>query len=172
MDDIEVVEYDSSWPELFRQESLLLTEVLAEESTLAIEHFGSTAIPGLAAKPVIDVLIAVPSVEIAKEAFVSKLAAIDYVFWPDNPKKDRLFFVKGMPPYGEKRTHHVHVAERPSEMWSRLAFRDYLIKHEDERSAYAALKQELAAEHTHDRDAYTAAKGDFIARVMRRIDAV
>ena len=82
MDDIEVVEYDSSWPELFRQESLLLTEVLAEESTLAIEHFGSTAIPGLAAKPVIDVLIAVPSVEIAKEAFVSKPVSYTHLTLP------------------------------------------------------------------------------------------
>ncbi|MEM7020510.1 MAG: GrpB family protein [Pseudomonadota bacterium] len=167
MDDIEVVEYDEAWPRLFEQEKRLLTKTLAGEEILEVAHFGSTAIPGLAAKPIIDILIAVPSVDIAKERFVSKLRAIDYVFWPDNPKHDRLFFVKGMPPFGDKRTHHVHVAERPSEMWSRLLFRDYLIEHAYEREAYANLKKGLASKFKDDREAYTRAKDNFVARIMQ-----
>jgi len=86
MDDVEVVEYDSNWPLLFGQEKDLLLETLSTENVLAIEHFGSTAIPGLAAKPIIDILIAVPSVDTARDHFVSKLKKIEYVFWPDNPK--------------------------------------------------------------------------------------
>ena len=167
MDDVEVVEYDSRWPLLFDREKDLLLNTLSSEFVLAIEHFGSTAIPGLSAKPIIDILIAVPSVDTARDHFVSKLKKIEYVFWPDNPKEDRLFFVKGMPPFGEVRTHHVHVAERPSEMWSRLNFRDFLIENEAERDRYAVLKTELASQYSNNREAYTAAKDDFVARIMR-----
>jgi len=171
MDDVKVVEYDRNWPLLFQQERALLLNTLGIENVDDIEHFGSTAIPGLAAKPIIDILIAVPSVDSAKDSFVSKLKTIGYEFWPDNPKKDRLFFVKGMPPFGEKRTHHVHVTERPSELWSRLKFRDYLIEHHAERDQYAALKTTLASQYRDDREAYTASKNDFVVCIMRLAEA-
>lgn len=167
MDAIELVEYDSNWPALFSEEKRVLIDVLAREDVLSIEHFGSTAVPGLSAKPIIDILISVPSVDVARDRFVSKLKEIDYVFWQDNPKQDRLFFVKGMPPYGDKRTHHVHVTECPSEMWSRVKFRDYLIEHSAERDEYASLKRVLAAQYSDDREAYTESKGEFIAKIMR-----
>ena len=167
MDDIEVVEYNRLWPALFQEERLQLSGQLADEELLAIEHFGSTAVPGLAAKPIIDVLIAVPSVPLAKVRFVPKLEALGYVFWPDNPKQDRLFFVKGMPPFGARRTHHVHVAEQSSEMWARLKFRDYLINNPAERDAYGRLKRRLAKQYVEDREAYTEAKGEFISRIMK-----
>ncbi len=167
MDDVELVEADPNWPKLFDEEKTVLLAALGGEDVLAIEHFGSTAIPALAAKPIIDILIAVPSLDTARSRFVSKLKPYGYVFWHDNPKRDRLFFVKGMPPFGNKRTHHVHVAERPSEMWSRLKFRDYLRENAIERDNYAALKKSLAAEHGSDREAYTTAKAEFVARIMQ-----
>ena len=167
MDDVELVEADPNWPRLFEDEKADLLDVLRGEDILAIEHFGSTAIPGLIAKPIIDILIAVPSVDVARTRFVSILDSLDYVFWHDNPKTDRLFFVKGMPPYGEGRTHHIHVAERPSVMWSRLAFRDYLRENPHERDNYAALKKRLVIKHGSDREAYTDAKDAFVARIMQ-----
>lgn len=170
-DDVEIVEADPNWPMLFQQEKELILAVLGGEDLLAIEHFGSTAVPRLTAKPIIDILIAVPSIDQARDSFVVKLKSLGYVFWPDNPMKDRLFFVKGMPPYGESRTHHVHVAERPSEMWSRLKFRDYLRENAAERDNYAALKATLATKYSNDREEYTAAKTKFVARVMALAEA-
>ncbi len=168
MDDIEIVDSDPTWPDKFEAERTVLLSVLGEDGVLAIEHFGSTAVPNLPAKPIIDILIAVQDLSAAKAAFVPKLDTIGYVFWADNPKTDRLFFVKGLPPYGPKRSHHIHVAERPSEMWSQLAFRDYLRANPNVAQEYAALKRQLATQYRHDREAYTQAKGDFIATIMKR----
>jgi GrpB-like predicted nucleotidyltransferase (UPF0157 family) len=105
-----------------------------------VEHFGSTAIPGLSAKPIIDILIAVRSSAVAQATVVEALRNLDYVYWADNPKKDRMFFVKGMPPFGSKRSHHLHITELDGEMWQRLAFRDYLRAHLEEAEAYERLK--------------------------------
>jgi GrpB-like predicted nucleotidyltransferase (UPF0157 family) len=168
MDDIDIVPYDPHWPVLFAQEAARLRATLADEPIVGLEHFGSTAIPGLAAKPIIDILVAVPSVSAARTRFPAKLRTIDYVFWSENPKTDRLFFVKGMPPYGEKRTHHVHVTEPAGEPWQRLAFRDYLRDHPEEAARYEALKRKLATEFKTDREAYTAAKSGYVEEMMRR----
>src|SRR6478735_5369311 len=91
-----------------------------------------------------------------------------YVCWADNPKKDRMFFVKGMPPFGSKRSHHVHVTEPDGEMWRRLAFRDYMRAHPEEAETYERLKRRLAAEPQTDRDAYTNAKSAYVESVMRK----
>jgi GrpB-like predicted nucleotidyltransferase (UPF0157 family) len=131
-----------------------------------LEHFGSTAIPGLAAKPIIDILIAVRSLADARATFVSALRKLDYVYWADNPKRDRMFFVKGMPPFGSGRSHHVHVTEPDGELWRRLAFRDYLRVHPEEAAIYEQLKRRLAAEHPTDREAYTDAKSAYVEAVM------
>ncbi|MEM7767146.1 MAG: GrpB family protein [Pseudomonadota bacterium] len=167
-DRIEIVEYDPAWPHMFDTEQAALLNALAGCPVEAIEHFGSTAVPGLSAKPVIDILIAVPDLSQAKASFPERLAALEYVFWANNPQQDRLFFVKGMPPQGTGRTHHVHVTERIGEMWRRLVFRDYLRAHPTEAASYAVLKRELASGHADDREGYTRAKDDFIDQVMRR----
>lgn len=168
MDDIDIAPYDPNWPALFEQEAARLRAALGDEPIAGLEHFGSTAIPGLAAKPIIDILIAVPSLDAARADFPQKLRSLDYVFWSENPRTDRMFFVKGMPPYGKKRTHHVHVTEPAGELWQRLKFRDYLRDHSDEAARYEALKRNLAAEHKTDREAYTAAKSAYVEDVMRK----
>jgi GrpB-like predicted nucleotidyltransferase (UPF0157 family) len=146
-----------------------LRAVLPAELVVGIEHFGSTAIPGMAAKPVIDILIAVRTLARAKQEIVQPVQSLGYVYWKDNPKTDRMFFVKGMPPYGTARTHHVHVCEREGEMWRRLAFRDHLRADADEARRYEALKRRLAAQHAADRERYTAAKSAYIEEVYRKI---
>jgi GrpB-like predicted nucleotidyltransferase (UPF0157 family) len=168
MDEVEIVDYDPRWPLLFDEEAKRLRAVLDPSLIVALEHFGSTAISGLSAKPIIDILIAVRSLAAAKATFVEALRNLDYVYWADNPKKDRMFFVKGMPPFGAKRSHHVHVTELDGEMWRRLAFRDYLRAHPEEAETYERLKRLLAAEYQTDREAYTDAKSAYVESVLRK----
>lgn len=168
MDEVEIVDYDPRWPVLFDEEAERLRAVLDPSLIVGLEHFGSTAIAGLSAKPIIDILIAVQSLAVAQVTFVEALRKLDYVYWADNPKKDRMFFVKGMPPFGSKRSHHVHVTEQLGEMWQRLAFRDYLRAHPEEAETYQRLKKRLAAEHRTDREAYTDAKSAYVESVMRK----
>ena len=168
MDGVEIVNYDPHWPVLFEEEAKRLRAVLDPSAILGLEHFGSTAVPGLSAKPVIDILIAVRSLTDAQATFVEALQTLDYVYWADNPNKDRMFFVKGMPPFGSRRSHHVHVTEPHGEMWQRLAFGDYLRAHPEEARTYDRLKRRLAAEHPKDREAYTDAKSAYVESVMRK----
>jgi GrpB-like predicted nucleotidyltransferase (UPF0157 family) len=168
MDEIELADYDPRWPVLFAEEAGRLRAALDPSLILGLEHFGSTAIPGLSAKPIIDILIAVRSLTDARAAFIEPLRRLDYVYWADNPKTDRMFFVKGMPPFGARRSHHIHVTEVQGEMWQRLTFRDYLRAHPDEARTYERLKKQLAAAHRTDREAYTDAKSAYVEAVMRK----
>jgi len=168
MDEVEIVNYDPRWPALFDQEAKRLRATLDPSLIVGLEHFGSTSVPDLSAKPIIDILIAVRSLADAEVAFVEALRNLDYVYWAENPRKDRMFFVKGMPPFGSRRSHHVHVTEPDGEMWQRLAFRDYLRARPEEARTYERLKRRLAAEHPTDREAYTNAKSVYIESVMRK----
>jgi GrpB-like predicted nucleotidyltransferase (UPF0157 family) len=168
MDEIEIVDYDPRWPALFDEEAKRLRAAVDPSLIAGMEHFGSTAVPGLCAKPVVDILIAVRSLAEAQASLIESLRKLDYVWWADNPKTDRMFFVKGMPPFGSRRTHHVHVTETGGEMWRRLAFRDWLRAHPDEARSYGELKRRLAAEHPADREAYTGAKSAWIDSAMRK----
>jgi GrpB-like predicted nucleotidyltransferase (UPF0157 family) len=170
VDDVRIVPYDPAWPVLFVAEARRLRDVLDADLVLGIEHFGSTAVPGLAAKPIIDILIAVGALARAKATIVEPIGGLGYVYWADNPKPDRMFFVKGMPPYGERRTHHVHITEPGGEMWQRrLKFRDYLRSNAAEARRYEALKYQLAERYPDDREAYTDAKTGFVEEVYRRM---
>jgi GrpB-like predicted nucleotidyltransferase (UPF0157 family) len=168
MDQVEIVPYDPRWPILFDEEAKRLRAILDPSLIVGLEHFGSTAIPGLSAKPIIDILIAVRSLAEAQATFVEALQGLEYVYWADNPRKDRMFFVKGMPPFGTGRSHHVHVTEPGGEMWQRLAFRDYLRADREEARTYEQLKRRLAVEHPRDREAYTDAKSAYVEAVMRK----
>lgn len=168
MDDIKIVDYDARWPAMFAHEANVLRATLDPDLVIEIEHFGSTAIAGLAAKPIIDILIAVRSLAAARAGFVDPLRQLGYVYWAENPKTDRLFFVKGMPPYGERRTHHVHVTEPDGELWRRLRFRDYLRTHPADAARYERLKRELAQRHRTDREAYTDAKSAFVDDILAK----
>lgn len=169
MDTIELTDPNPDWPNQFRLEKDRLERILKTENIVAIEHFGSTAVPGMVAKPIIDILVEVPDLNAAKERFPSLLENLEYTYWADNPKTDRMFFVKGMPPYGKQRTHHVHVGETGAELSDGVKFRDFLRVNADRRQEYANLKKILASQHTNDRDAYTDAKSTFVASIMEQI---
>ena len=167
MDEIEIAPYDPDWPAAFERERSRLAAAVTDINIVDLVHFGSTAIANMPAKPIIDMLMIVPDLACARAVLPKRLDALGYDFWADNPKTDRLFFVRGMPPRGERRTHHLHVCEPGSEMHHRLAFLDYLNVHPGEAEAYAELKKDLAARHRNDREAYTRAKGAFVDRIMR-----
>jgi len=171
-DEIEIVDYDPSWPRLFEEERRRLARALPADQVLAIEHAGSTAIPGLAAKPIIDIFVAILSVDAARTTLVEPIKTLGYVYWEENPDKDRMFFVKGMPPYGTRRTHHVHIFEPTSKFWQRaLAFRDYLRDHCDEAERYQQLKHRLAVQYRSDREAYSRAKDKYVKAVVQKANA-
>jgi GrpB-like predicted nucleotidyltransferase (UPF0157 family) len=106
MDEVVITEYDPNWVLLFEQESARIRETLTGDLITRIEHFGSTAVPGLAAKPIIDLLVGVRSLAQAKQVAVSQLEHLGYAYWFDNPDPQRMFFVKGLPP-NSPRTHHI-----------------------------------------------------------------
>jgi GrpB-like predicted nucleotidyltransferase (UPF0157 family) len=170
VDDVLIVPYDPAWETLFATEAARLRTALDPALVLGIEHFGSTAVPGLAAKPIIDILIAVASLAQARATMIQPITGLGYVYWDENPKPDRMFFVKGMPPYGEHRTHHIHMTEPDGEMWRRrLAFRDYLRANPIEARRYEALKRDLAERYPTDREQYTEAKTEYIESVYRKM---
>ncbi|HEX3967519.1 MAG TPA: GrpB family protein [Edaphobacter sp.] len=168
MDEVRLAEYDPGWPKLYAAEAERLMAVLSAGLVLSIEHFGSTAVPGLMAKPIIDILVEVRSVQEARKIAIQPLEAIGYAFWSDNPRRDRMFFVKGLPPAAPHRTHHVHIVESGTEMREQLLFRDYLRSHLDEVLRYGNLKSELMAKFRNDREAYTAAKSAYVKEVLAK----
>ncbi len=169
MDEVVLAPYDAEWPGRFLSERAVLASVLPPDQVVAIEHAGSTAIPGLDAKPIIDIFVAVPDIEAARVAFPPILETIGYAFWAENPDRERLFFVKGLPPRAPARTHHVHAMETAAAAWQRaLLFRDYLRAHAGEAQRYLHLKRDLARRHREDREAYTRAKDDYVADVVGR----
>src|SRR3990167_6884497 len=116
-DHVEIVSYNLEWPYQAQIEIDKVRAILPQNSVIDIQHVGSTAIPGLSAKPILDIQIAVRSLDEMKVVAVPALQKMGYEYWADNPDPERMFFVKGMPPFGTNRTHHVHIVEPASEHW-------------------------------------------------------
>ena len=155
--------YDEAWPARFELERDALGRVLEPWLVGPIEHIGSTAVPGLAAKPVIDIMAAVRDLEQSLPA-IAPLQTLDYQYWPYRPDVMHWF----CKPDASHRTHHLHLVPYGSALWvERIAFRDYLRTHPRTAAEYAALKASLAAQYSSDREAYTDAKGPFVAEVVR-----
>jgi GrpB-like predicted nucleotidyltransferase (UPF0157 family) len=114
-------------------------------------------------------LASVRSLKQAKDK-IPDLEAIGYAYWEDNPDKDRLFFVRGLPPNGP-RTHHIHIVEPGQEPDDKVIFRDFLRTHPEEAKTYLRLKQELARDHAEDREAYTNAKTAYVSSILARAKA-
>jgi GrpB-like predicted nucleotidyltransferase (UPF0157 family) len=168
MDEVIIVDYDPQWRSLFDREAALIQDLIGGDLITRIEHFGSTVIPGLAAKLILDLLVEVTSFARAKQIAIVKLENLGYAYWLDNPDPQRMFFVKGLPP-NSPRTHHIHMVEPDSIMWERLVFRDYLCQHSDEAARYTQLEYDLARRFSLDREAYTRGKDEYIASVMQKI---
>jgi len=166
-DRVDLVAYDPTWPAQYEVEARAIRAALVELAPFELVHFGSTAIPGLAAKPIIDIML-ISADQAAWPALIEPIKALGYVFWAENPRRDRLFFVKGMPPFGTGRTHHLHV-RTPDDARVALHFCDHLRQHPEEAARYAALKGELAARYPTDRDAYTEGKSRYVDDIVRRV---
>jgi GrpB-like predicted nucleotidyltransferase (UPF0157 family) len=168
---VAVVPYDPRWPSMFRQEKEHLLSSLPGELIGRIEHFGSTAVPGLAAKPIIDMLVEVTDLQETKRRIVPILESHGYEYfwrptWAGNIPPFYAWFIKR--DSKGNRTHHIHMIESHFEHWDRLLFRDYLIEHPDVAEEYSQLKNRLAATYPHDRLAYTEGKTEFVVRVMEQ----
>jgi L-amino acid N-acyltransferase YncA/GrpB-like predicted nucleotidyltransferase (UPF0157 family) len=167
-EEVVIVPYTSEWPKMFEEEKRHLFACLPHEIIKRIEHFGSTAIPGLSAKPIIDILAEVTSLEETKKVVVPILIAQGYeYFWRpthgnDGPPFYAWFIKRDV--HGN-RTHHIHMVESEFEHWDRLFFRDYLSEHPRLLKEYQQLKLHTAEKFSQDRVAYTAAKAEFIVKI-------
>ncbi len=156
--------YDSAWPETFETEAVALRALLGGWITGGVHHVGSTAIPGMIAKPVIDIMIGVAGLEESRPC----IDALRGVGWWYAPYRSDImhWFCRPNP---ARRTHHLHLVPTGSDWYqAELSFRDYLIEHAADAERYARLKQDLAARFPNDREAYTEGKSEFIARVNAR----
>ena len=159
---VQVVPYDASWPARFDAEKLLLKPAIGQWVTGGTHHVGSTAVPGLAAKPVIDILVGVEDLPSSRACF-GELAKLGYQYAPY--RTDEMHWL--CKPSPAHRTHHLHLVPTGSRRYhEELAFRDILRARPDLTERYEALKHRLAVEHRTDREAYTEAKQSFIADVL------
>ncbi len=161
---VSIVPYDPSWPRRFEKERSQLQSAIAEWVVGGIHHVGSTAVPGLAAKPVIDILAGVHDLESSRACFAA-VARLGYLYARYRPDEMHWF----CKPHPSRRTHHLHLVPAGSRRFhDELAFRDYLRSHPRDAREYAALKRRLADRLGHDRNAYTDAKGSFIRARLER----
>jgi GrpB-like predicted nucleotidyltransferase (UPF0157 family) len=159
-----VVPYDPAWPGRFELERTLLERALAPWLDGGIHHIGSTAIRGLAAKPIIDIMAGVRDLDEAREAF-QPLRELSYVYTPHRPSIAH-HFSKPSARLDEV-THGLHLTKPGSDLWrERLAFRDALRSDPGLARKYEELKLRLVQEHRNDVEAYTAGKRDFVGRIL------
>ena len=170
---VAIESYNPIWPSIFKDEKEHLLLDIPEGLINRVEHFGSTAVPGLSAKPIIDMLIEVPSLKKIKEIVVPILEAQGYDYfwrptWGDDTPPFYAWFIKrngsGI------RTHHLHMIEDSdafSEHWDRLFFKDYLIEHPETAKEYKDIKLSLSNKYQNNRIAYTQNKTEFIQRITQ-----
>lgn len=165
---VKVVDYDPNWPLIFEREKARILGVIGKK-VVAIEHVGSTAVPGLGAKPIIDIMVGIRHLSDA-EGCIGPLETIGYEYSPEYEVSipERRYFRKG-PSNVPNKHYHLHMVEYDSDFWRRhLLFRDCLRAHPHAARAYHRLKKELAAKYRFDREAYTEAKTLFIESIVAK----
>jgi len=163
-----IVDYDPGWHKLYSVEKRNILQALGIHNVLRIEHIGSTAVPGLCAKPTIDILIEIPGVPNC-DTLIKDLQKIHYQHIPkqDNPPP-HCMFAKGYSGSGiTGQTYHLHLRYRGDH--DELVFRDYLINNPETAQEYGDLKRKLAEEFKNDREKYTEGKGQFIRRIIKKV---
>lgn len=162
-DEIVIRDYSSTWPMDYLRELKGITDLLILDEIVDIQHFGSTSVPGLAAKPVIDIIIGFQSFAVAEQRLTAlESLAYEYVEAVSVPG-GRLFLKK------EPRTRHVHFVEYGTEHWHLpLIFRDYIRVHQQARMDYEALKKQNSQQFRFDRVGYTNAKTNFIHNILAK----
>jgi GrpB-like predicted nucleotidyltransferase (UPF0157 family) len=158
-----IIDYNPDWPGLASMESGYIIKAIGKEFVSRIEHIGSTAVPGLCAKPTIDLLLEIPDMTNC-DSLIKQLRKIGYHFIPkpENPPP-HMMFAKGYSESGiTGQTFHIHI-RYPGD-WDEIVFRDYLVNNKKVTADYARLKMKLAAEFRNDREKYTDSKTAFIKR--------
>jgi GrpB-like predicted nucleotidyltransferase (UPF0157 family) len=157
---VQLAEWTPRWPELFAAEAARLRVALGDLA-IAIEHYGSTSVPGLLSKPLLDILVGGPTANDAA-LYTAALAPLAYDYAAHAGVPEHFVFGRGT-----ARTHLVHVVRYGGAAWHRaLAFRDALRADAGLRDTYAALKRQLAQDYGAERGHYTAAKGAFVEQVL------
>ena len=160
--ELRVSPYREEWKNLFEIEKRDIEKAIGDYIE-DIQHVGSTSIPGMPAKPILDIAIAVKDFEEARVC-IEPLSKMGYTFKGENGIPRRHYFLKGEPC-----THHIHLLEKTSEEWEKLIlFRDYLRSNQKTAEEYKKLKRDLSEKLRGDRKAYQAAKSDFVAAVIRK----
>jgi GrpB-like predicted nucleotidyltransferase (UPF0157 family) len=165
---VELVPYDPHWPAAFQAEAHRLCTALGNPS-ITIEHIGSTAIPGLGGKPIVDLMLGAPSLPDI-DARRPAIVGLGYEYRPHREAviPDRRFFVKYV---ADRRAFHLHAVQAGSAFWvEHLAFRDRLRSHPGLAAAYYGVKADLAKRYRHDREAYTSGKSTFISDVLSSVE--
>ena len=158
---IQVTPYNPNWPHLYRQEARQIVKALPGQIIL-IHHIGSTAIPGIKAKPIIDCLLEMSQIE-AIDAYNTVMIALGYEPRGENGIPGRRYFVKGT---ANIHSHHLHAFQLGYQQIARhLDFRDYLRAHPDQAQVYSQLKETLARKYRQDSVAYTEGKNEFIRAI-------
>lgn len=165
-----IAEPNPEWKIIYETEKNELIRILGQKAT-KIEHFGSTAIPNLEAKPTIDILVEIPENKKIKDEIIQTMKSEGYHFIP---RKDcpplYIMFVKGYTNEGIKgQAYHIHMAEKEHNgLWDRLYFRDFLIDNKKTAKEYERIKRKLAEKYKYDREAYTEGKTEFIKRITAK----
>lgn len=160
---IRVVEHDPAWEGMFKEEFKKIRAMVGDNWVNTF-HIGSTSVPGLKAKPVIDMLLVVKDLE-ALDALAPQFEALGYEVMGEYGIPERRFYRKG----GEERTHHIHAFQKSNvrEIKRHVAFRDYLCEHPDVAQEYGELKSQLAEQFPNDIDGYCDGKDEFVKRVEK-----
>ena len=167
---IVICDYDTAWPRMFAAERQRLRHALGS-LVIALEHVGSTAVPGLAAKPIIDVLVGVRSLHDARTSSLEPMQKLGYTYMAEYESwlPEEMLFRKGI---SGRWTHHVHIAEPSGARWEEfILIRDYLRKHPEVARAYGDLKKELATRFGEDIAGFRSAKGPFLRELMTKARA-
>ena len=156
--------YNPEWQKLFQSEKLALQKVLGDKF-MAAEHVGSTAIPGIKAKPILDLMLAIQDLN-DWEWLKEPLAELGYEFRRDfRSEQGHILFVKGPE---ENRTHYLKITELNSDFWTEhILFRDYLINNPQYRVEYQNLKEKLFDAHSGNREPYTKGKEEFVRKILK-----
>lgn len=161
--DFTVIPYQSDWKAYFEREANILQNALKEDA-LRIEHIGSTAIPGMHAKAIIDIMVAVVSLTQAK-GLIPVLESLGYVYRPIDTVPERMYFRKDHKP--EYRTYHLNLVAQESSFWkNQLAFRDYLRTHNQIAAEYVELKKQIAVDYARTLEIDLDAKTEFVSKVL------
>jgi GrpB-like predicted nucleotidyltransferase (UPF0157 family) len=161
---VKVIPYRKQWVTEFEKEKTRILNVCGKK-IVAVEHIGSTSIPGLVSKPIIDIAVGIPRLKDAKQ-LLPILKKLGYHFYKDF-QRQRLFVAKGP---NERRTHYLHVMRYNGVKWnSDQLFRNYLRNHPKKVKEYSRLKKKLSKTFSEDRDAYSAGKNDFIKSVIEKV---